>query len=183
VSGGTCQLILRLSCLSFQTRGCACTSRRPSSWPLCSLRWRCTGVGDAAECEDYLRVNMRITCRREALERVSDIERRRRRPGLRLLCVSGPGQIEPGRVAIIRPCAPHYPRRRTRSFPVGRSPSKVVGDHASSSELSLITLDRTHRMEMISTLTKYDQALREVSHGRTTEDVAEPIHLISIAAN
>jgi hypothetical protein len=26
----------------------------------------------------------------EALERVSDIERRRRRPGLRLLCVSGP---------------------------------------------------------------------------------------------
>jgi hypothetical protein len=90
VSGGTCQLILRRTCLSFQPRGCACTSRRPSSWPLCSSRWRCPGVGDAAECEDYLRVNMRIICRREALERVSDIERRRRRPGLRLLRVSGP---------------------------------------------------------------------------------------------
>lgn len=64
-----------------------------------------------------------------------------------------PGQAEPGRVAIIRPCAPYDPRRRTRSFPVGRSPSPVVRDHALSSELSLITLYRTHRMEMISTLT------------------------------
>lgn len=35
------------------------------------------------------RVNMRIICRREALERASDVEGRRRRPGLRLLCVSG----------------------------------------------------------------------------------------------
>jgi hypothetical protein len=34
------------------------------------------------------RVNMRIICRREVLERASDVEGRRRRPGLRLLCVS-----------------------------------------------------------------------------------------------
>jgi hypothetical protein len=69
-----------------------------------------------------------------------------------------PGQAEPGRVAIIRPCAPNDPHRRTRSFPVGRSPSPVVGHHALSSELSLITLYRTHRMEMISTLTDMTNA-------------------------
>jgi hypothetical protein len=36
------------------------------------------------------RVNLRIICGREALERASGVEGRRRRPGLRLLlCVSG----------------------------------------------------------------------------------------------
>jgi hypothetical protein len=55
-------------------------------------------------------------------------------------------------------------------------------DHALSSELSLITLYRTHRMEMISTLTDMINAYVR-SHGRTAEDVAELIHLISIAAN
>jgi hypothetical protein len=44
-------------------RGCAYTSRLPSSAPLCPSRWRCPGVGNAAEflgvgnaaeCEDYL---------------------------------------------------------------------------------------------------------------------------------
>jgi len=37
-------------------------------------------------------------------------------------------------------------------------------------------------MEMISTLTDMINAYVR-SHGRTTEDVAEPIHMISIAAN
>jgi hypothetical protein len=54
--------------------------------------------------------------------------------------------------------------------------------HALSSELLLITPYRTHRMEMISTLVDMINAYAR-SHGRTTEDVAEPIHLISIAAN
>jgi hypothetical protein len=77
------------------------------------------------------RVNMRIICGREALERASDVEGRRRRPGLWLLCVSGSlARPRLDEVAIIQPCAPYDPRRRTRSFPVGRSPSPVVGDHA-----------------------------------------------------
>jgi hypothetical protein len=89
---------------------------------------------------------------------------------------------EPRRVGIIRPCAPYDPLRRTRSFPVGKSPSPVVGDHALSSELSLITLYRTYGTEMISTLADMINPYVS-SHGRTTEDVEEPIHLISLAAS
>jgi hypothetical protein len=94
----------------------------------------------------------------------------------------GPRRLEPGRVGIIRSCAPYDPPRRTRSFPVGRSPSPVAGDHALSSELSFITLYRIYGTEMISTLPDMINPYVS-SHGRTTEDVAEPIHLISIAAN
>jgi hypothetical protein len=133
-----------------------------------SLRWRCPGVGDAAECEDYL------ACQHaDHLPPRSPRTRERRRGMPKAPWTAAtvrerlPGQAEPRR-AIIRPYAPYDPRRRTRSFPVGRSPSPVVGDHALSSELSFITLYRTHRIQGISTL---------------TDNVAEPIHLISTAAN
>ena len=146
--------------------------------------WRYPGVGDAAEGVDY------VACQPPGdLQPRSPRTRERRRgtpkaPWTAAATVRErlPGQAEPGQAAIIRPCAPYDPRCRTRSFPVGRSPSPVVRDHALSSELLLITLYRTHRMEMISTLVDMINAYVR-SHGRTTEDVAEPIHLISIAAN
>lgn len=181
VSGDTCQW--ELTSLPFQTSRCAQTSRLPSSRPLCPSRWRCPVFGDAAECEDYL------TCQHaDHLQPRSPRTRERHRGTPKAPWTAAtvreriPGHAEPGRVGIIRPCAPYDPPRRTRSFPVGRSLSPVVGDHALSSELSLITLYRTYGTEMISTLA--DMINPYVSSlGRTTEEVAEPIHLISIAAN
>jgi hypothetical protein len=120
-------------------------------------------VGDAAECADYL------ACQpADHLPPRSPRTRERHRGTPKAPWTAAtvrerlPGQAEPGRDAIIPPCAPYDPRRRTRSFPVGRSPSPVMRDHALSSELSLITLYRTHRMEMISTLTDMINPLREV---------------------
>jgi hypothetical protein len=93
------------------------TSRLPSSWPLCSSRWRYPGVGDAAECEDYL------ACQHADHLPPRSPRTRERRGGTPKAPWTAatvrerlPGQAEPGRVAIIRPCAPYDPRRRTRSF-------------------------------------------------------------------
>ena len=119
-----------LPCRS-RPRGGAYTSRLPSSWPLCSSRWQCPGVGEAAECEDYL-----VCQHADHLPPRSPRTRERRRGTPKAPWTAAtmrerlPGRAGPGRVAIIRPCAPYDPRRRTRSFPVGRSPSPVVRDHA-----------------------------------------------------
>jgi hypothetical protein len=154
VSGGTCQLILRLTSLSFQTsRLCL---HLPAPLVLAALLVA-VAVSRGGRC---CRVRGLLACQHaDHLPPRSPRIRERRRGTPKAPWTAAtvrerlPGQAEPGRVAIIRPCAPYDPRRRTRSFPVGRSPSPVVGDHALSSELSLITLYRTHRMEMISTLT------------------------------
>jgi hypothetical protein len=85
----TCQLILRLTSLSFQTsRLCL---HLPTPLVLAALLVAVVGSRGAMlpSARITWRVNMRISCRREALERASDIEGRRRRPGLRLLCVFG----------------------------------------------------------------------------------------------
>jgi len=70
-------------------RGCAYTSRPPRPGRFARRGGGVQGWAGLPSARITWCVNMRIICRREALERASDFEGRRRRPGLRLLCVSG----------------------------------------------------------------------------------------------
>ena len=180
-SGGrrTCRLILRLTSLSFQT-SLLCL-HLPTPLVLAALL--VAVVGSRGRCCRVRGLPGVSTCGSSAAAKPSNARATSRDAEGALdcgYCVRLLGHAEPGRVGIIRPCAPYDPPRRIRSFPVGRSPSPVVGDHALSSEISLITLYRTYGTEMISTLADMINPYVS-SQGRTTEDIAEPIHLISIA--
>jgi hypothetical protein len=113
----------------------------------------CPGAGDAA-ARIIWRVNMRILCRREALECASDVEGRRRRP--RTAATVRERLPWPGRAwtSCDNPtlCAL---RAGSQNKVLSCWEIAVAGcsDHALSGELSLITLYGIHRMEMISTLT------------------------------
>jgi hypothetical protein len=141
VSGGTCQLILRLTSLSSQTS--RLWLHLPARLVLAALLFA-VAVSRGGRCRVRGLPGV-STCRSSAAAKPSNARATSRgTPKAPWTAATVrdrlPGQAEPGRVAIIRPCAPYDPRRRTRSFPVGRSPSPVLGDHALSSELSLITL-------------------------------------------
>jgi hypothetical protein len=140
VSGGTCQLILRLPSLSFQTsRLCL---HLPAPFVLAALPvavavsrgGQCCRVSRGGQCCGVRGLPGVSTCGSSAAAKPSNARATSRDAegaGLWLLCVSGSlARPRLDEVAIIQPCAPYDPRRRTRSFPVGRSPSPVVGDHA-----------------------------------------------------